>query len=110
MDKVWICESVGKLKGVGQLAKAKTNKLSIHTISDLQLHVHRHGIPKVLIRGFDIFYDIALQYLPENPPSSLKEHRKAKNTYISRYGDRYVDKLKYYTAMLKFCCITDLIC
>ena len=48
-DKVWICKSVGKLKGIGQQAKAKTNELSIHTIADLQLHVHHHGIPKVPI-------------------------------------------------------------
>ena len=47
--QVRLCEYVGKLKGVGQLAKAKMNELSIHTISDLQLHVHHHGIPKVPI-------------------------------------------------------------
>ena len=46
-DKAWLCESVGKIKGVGQLAKAKMNELSIHTIDDLQIHVHHHGIPKV---------------------------------------------------------------
>ena len=48
-DKLWLCESVGKLKGIGQLAKAKMNELSIHTISNLQLHVCHHGIPKVPI-------------------------------------------------------------
>ena len=48
-EKVWICESVGKLKGVGQQEKAKMNELIIHTIADLQLHVRRHGIPKVHI-------------------------------------------------------------
>ena len=48
-DKVWLYESVGKLKGVGQQAKVKINELSIHTISDLQLRVHHHGIPKVPI-------------------------------------------------------------
>ena len=48
-DKVCICESVGKLKVIGQQAKSKTNELSIHTIADLQLHVHHHGIPKVPI-------------------------------------------------------------
>ena len=37
-DKVWLCESVGKPKGVGQLAIAKMNELRIHTIADLQLH------------------------------------------------------------------------
>ena len=47
--KVWLCESAGKLKGVGQQAKAKINELSIHTIADIQLCFHRHGIPKVHI-------------------------------------------------------------
>ena len=48
-DKVWIYESTGKIKGLGQQGKAKTNELSIHKIADLQLHVHHHGIPKVPI-------------------------------------------------------------
>ena len=62
-EKVWLCESVGKLQGVGQQEKAKTNELSIHTIADLQLHVHHHGIPNLPIRGFNLIYDIALQDL-----------------------------------------------
>ena len=48
-DKLWLCESVDKLKGLGQLAKAKMNKFSINTTADIQLHVHHHGIPKVPI-------------------------------------------------------------
>ena len=83
------------------------NELIIHTIADLQLHVCHHG--KVPIRGFDQIYAKALQALPGNPPSSFKDHRKAKNPYISRYGERWVDKLKSSTVMSKFCCITDLI-
>ena len=76
--KVYICESVGNLKGVGQLAKSKMDELIIHTIADLQLRVHRHGIQKVPIRFFNQIYDIALQDLPGNPPSSFKDHRKMK--------------------------------
>ena len=82
-DKVWLCEYVGKLKGVGKLAKEKMDELSIHTIADLQLHDHHHGIPKVLIRGFGRIYDIALQALPGKPPSYLKDHKKAKNPSLS---------------------------
>ena len=52
---------------------------------------------------------MALQALPGNPPSSFKDHRKAKNPYHSRYGERWVEKLKSSTAMSKLCCITDLI-
>ena len=108
-DKVCLCEYVGKLKGVGQLTRAKMNELRTHTIADLQLHVRHHGIPKVPIRGFDQIYDMTLQALPRNPPSYFKDHRKAKNTYLSRYGERWMDKLKSSTAMSKLCCIADLI-
>ena len=85
------------------------NKLSIHTIAGIQLHVHHHGIPKVHIRGFGRICDISPQALPGNPPYSFKDHRKAKNTYLSRYGERWMEKLKSSTAMSKFCCIANLI-
>ena len=48
-DKVCLHESIVKLNGVGQQAKGEINKLSIHAIADLQLHVRHHGIPKVHI-------------------------------------------------------------
>ena len=98
--------SVGKLKGVGQLAIAKMNELIIHTISDLQLHVYHRG--KVPIRGFNRIYAMARQALPGNPPSSFEDYRKAKNPYHSRYGEGWLVKLKYSTAMSKFICITNL--
>ena len=60
------------------------------------------------IQGFDRICDMALQDLPGNPPSSFKDHRKAKNPYHLRYGERWVEKLKSSTAMSKFFCITDL--
>ena len=91
------------------MEKAKMNELRIHTIADLQLHVHHHGIPKVHIQGFVLIYDIALQNLPGEPLSSFKDHRKAKKSYISMYGEIWVDKLKSSTAMSKFCCIPDII-
>ena len=108
-DKVWLFGSVGKLKWLGQTSKEKINELRIHTTADLQLHVNHHGIPKVHIQGFGRIYDIALQDLPGNPPSSFKDHRKAENLYLSRYGERWVEKLKSSTAMSKLCCISDLI-
>ena len=52
---------------------------------------------------------MALQALPGNPPSSFKDHRKAKNPYDSRYGEGWVEKLKSSTEMSKFVCITNLI-
>ena len=83
------------------------NELIIHTIADLKLHVRHHG--KLPIQGFDRIYAMALQALPGNPPSSFKDHRKVKNPYHSRYGERWVDKLKSSRSMSKFCYITDLI-
>ena len=83
------------------------DELSIHTITDLQLHFHHHG--KVRIQGFGLIYAMALQALPRNPLSSFKDHRRAKNLYHSKYGEGWVEKLKSSTAMSKFCCITDLI-
>ena len=62
-DRVWLRESVGNLKGVGQLAIAKMNELSIHRIADLHLHVHHRG--KVPILGFDRIYAMDLQALWE---------------------------------------------
>ena len=59
--------------------------------------------------NFGLIYGIALRTLPGKPPPSFKDHRKAKKPYLSRYGERWVDKLKFSTAMSKFCCITDLI-
>ena len=85
------------------------NELSIHKIADLQFHVDHRGTLKVPIRGFDRIYDIALQALPGNSPYYFKEHMKAKNPYLSKYGEIWVNKPKSSTAMYKFCCITDLI-
>ena len=37
--KVWICESVVKLKGIGNQGEVKMNEINIHTIADLQRYV-----------------------------------------------------------------------
>ena len=52
---------------------------------------------------------MALQALLGIPPSPFKDHRKVKNPYLSRYVERWVDKLKSFTEMSKLCCIADLI-
>ena len=83
------------------------NELIIHTIADLQLLVRHHG--KVPIQGFNQIYDMSLQALPGNHISFFKDHRKAKNPYLSRYGEIWVDKLKSSTEMSKFYCIANLI-
>ena len=74
------------------------NELRIHAISDTQLHVHHHCIPKVYILDFGRIYDIALQNIPGNPTSSFKDHRKAKNLSFKVW--RYMGgKLKSSTAI-----------
>ena len=82
-------------------------ELRIHTIADLMLHVRHNG--KVHIQDFDRIYAMALQALPGKPPSSFKDHMKAKSSYHSRYGEIWVEKLKSSTEISKLCCISDLI-
>ena len=51
-DKIWLCESVGKLKGTGKQGESKTNEMNIHKIADLQRYVISYGFPKLQIQGF----------------------------------------------------------
>ena len=108
-DKIWLCEFIGKLKGIGKQGEVKINEMNIHTISDLQRYVRPYGLPKLTIRGLGRSYENGLEALPRKPTSSIKDHKKAKNSYLSRYGERWVEKLKSSSSMSKFCCITDLI-
>ena len=85
------------------------NEFSIHTITYLQLHVCHRGIPKVQIKGLGQVYDIAIKALPGKPYPYFKDHRKEKNLYLSRYEERWVNKMNSSTAMSKLCCINDLI-
>ena len=108
-DKIWLCESVGKLKGIGNQREVKMNEINVHTITNFQRYVRSHGLPNLSIRGLGQIYYHALVALPGKPTPSIKDHRKARNPYYSRYGERWVEKLKSSSSMLKFCCITDLI-
>ena len=81
-DKIWLCESVGKLKGVVHLATATMNELRIHMIAYLQLHVRHCG--KVPIQGFGQIYTMALRALPGIPLSSFKDHKITMNRQIGR--------------------------
>ena len=108
-DKIWLCESVGKLKGIGNQGVVKMNEINVHTITYFQRYVQSYGLPKLSIRGLGQIYDHALVALPGKPTPSVKDHRKARNPYYSRYGEIWVDKLKTSSFMSKFCCINDLI-
>ena len=48
-EKVWLYESIDKLKRVGNQGKVKMNEIKIHTIADLQRHVQSYGLPKLPI-------------------------------------------------------------
>ena len=48
-DKVCICESVSKLKGIGNQGEAKMNEMKNCTIYDLQRYVRSYGLPKLPI-------------------------------------------------------------
>ena len=85
------------------------NEINFHTIAYLQRYVQSYGLPKLSIRGLGQIYDHALVALPGKPTPSVKDHRKARNPYYSRYGERWVEKLKTSSSMSKLCCITDLI-
>ena len=108
-DKIWLCESVGKLKGIGKQGEVKINEINVHTIANFQRYVRSYGLPKLSICRLVQMYKHALVALPGKPTPSVKYHRKARNPYFSIYGERWVDKLKSSSSMSKFCCITDLI-
>ena len=38
-DKIWLCESVDKLNGIGMQVEVKMNEINIHTIAYLQSYV-----------------------------------------------------------------------
>ena len=51
-DNIWLCESIGKLKGIGKQGGKKMNDINIHTIYDLQRYVKSYGFPNTKIRRF----------------------------------------------------------
>ena len=108
-DKICLYESVGKLKEIRKKREARLNEMNIHTIFDLQKCVRSNGLTKAPIRCFNQIYEHGLEALPRNPMISIKDHRKAKNLYLLRYGERWLDKLKSSSFMSKFWYITDLV-
>ena len=80
-EKIWLCESVGKLKGIGKQGEVKIHEINVHTIANFQRYVQSYGLPKLSIRGLGQIYEHALVDLPRKPLSSVKDHRKARNPY-----------------------------
>ena len=50
-EKIWLCEYVGKLKGIGKQGEIKMHEINIHTIADFQRYVKSYGLPKLSISG-----------------------------------------------------------
>ena len=59
-DKIWICVSVGKLKGIGKQVEEKMNGINIHTIAGLKSYVQSYGLPKLPIQGLVQNYEHGL--------------------------------------------------
>ena len=59
-EKIWLCESVGKLKGIGKQGEVKMHEINVHTITDFQRYVQSYGLPKLSIRGLGKIYERAL--------------------------------------------------
>ena len=76
--KIRLCESIGKLKGIGKQGEVKMNEINIHTIADLQRYVRSYGLPNLTIRGLVRIYEHGLVAIPGKPTPSIKNHRKAK--------------------------------
>ena len=78
------------------------NEINVHTISDFQRYVQSYGFPMLPIRGLGQIDEHGLVDLPGKPTPSIKYHRKAKNPYFSRYGEKCIEKLKSSSFMSKF--------
>ena len=57
-DKIWICESVGKHKGIGKQGEVKMNEINVHIIAYFQRYVQSYGLPKLSIRGLGKFMNM----------------------------------------------------
>ena len=55
-DKIWIYESIGKLKGIAKQGEVKMNDINVHTIADFQRYVRSYGLPKLSICGSGQIY------------------------------------------------------
>ena len=65
-DKIWLCESVGKLKGTGKQGEAKTNETNIIKIAGLQRYVLSYGFPKLQIKDLADFTNMVWNIYPGN--------------------------------------------
>ena len=61
IDKIWLCESVVKLKRIRKQREAKIDYMDIHTINALQSYGWSYGLTKLQIWGFGRIYEHGLE-------------------------------------------------
>ena len=67
--------------------------MNVRTISDLTEYVCSYGVPKAQIRGLVVIYQNELKSLLGKLTPLVKDHRKYKNPYFSKYGETLVENL-----------------
>ena len=78
----------------------------MRTILDLTEYMSSFGLPRVQIRDLVGIYEIAQ---PGKPIPLVKDHRKSKNPYLSRYGEIFLDNLNNTSSMSNCICINDMV-
>ena len=74
-DKIWLCGSVGKLKGIENQGEVKMNEINVHIIADFKRYVRSYGFCKLPIRGLGQIYEQGLIDLPGISTPSIKDCR-----------------------------------
>ena len=46
-ENIWLCKSVGKLKGIGKQGEVKMHEINIHTIANFQRYIQSYVFPKL---------------------------------------------------------------
>ena len=57
-DKIWLCESVGKFKGIRKQGEVRMNEINVYTIPNFQRYILSYGLPKLSICGLAKFINI----------------------------------------------------
>ena len=81
-EKIWLCEYVGKLKGIGNQGEVKINEINIHTIANFQRYVRSYGLPKLSIRGLGQIYERALVALPRKKRAFRQGPQEGKKSVL----------------------------
>ena len=81
-DKIWLCESVGKLKGIGKQGEVKMHEINVRTIANFQRYVQSYGLPKLSILGLGKIYERALVALPREKRAFRQGPQESKKSVL----------------------------